>query len=151
MDRPRPRLHDRYMKAQGPDRIEGAGSAAAEQARWLAYLEALPLASCDVMVAVGPRRADDHPARARPLRSIRYDAQADEIEVAVGVGTTAWLRYFIAAPRSIAVDERPGGKVLRVVDADGVQTMIGLQGISPRRETPTPLAEVRSSAPPQGS
>lgn len=99
---------------------------------WRRYLESLSLARCDLLVTVGPGGdpAGDQPDRARPLHGIRYDAHTDEIEVAVGFGASPTLRYFLASPRSIAVDDLEGTKILRVVDADGVETVIGLAGIT---------------------
>ena len=61
-----------------------------------------------------------------PLHAIRYDSDADELEVTIGGATPggAVLRYFVAAPRAIHLEERDLGKVISVDDASGVRTLI---------------------------
>jgi hypothetical protein len=108
---------------------------------WWRYLETLSLDNCDALVTLAPTAAGPHGERAGrgwPLQRIRYDPLADEIEVAVGFGASPTLRFYVASPRSILVEELDGSKTLRVVDADGLQTVIGLTG---QQRQPAPLVE----------
>jgi hypothetical protein len=96
---------------------------------WHGYFEAIGADGARLVarVIVAPERADDEDgAMGRPLHAIRYDADADEIEIHVGrpAPSGALLRYFVSAPRSIHVQERLRGKLIAVDDASGVRTLI---------------------------
>jgi hypothetical protein len=64
----------------------------------------------------------------RLLHRVRYDADADEIEVRIGEAPApaCELRYFVSAPRAIRVEEHEAGKTIVVDDASGLPTMIHL-------------------------
>jgi hypothetical protein len=96
---------------------------------WHGYFEAISVGG-EVLLAsvtVGPERPDgENGAIGRPLHAIRYDSDADEIEIHVGqpAPRDAVLHYFVSSPRSIQVQEQAGGKVIAVYDASGVRTLI---------------------------
>jgi hypothetical protein len=83
----------------------------------------------------------------RSLHGIRYDSDADLIEVAVGYAAPARvaLRYFVSAPRSITVEEFDHTKLIFVDDASRECTVIRLSylawgpepGISRMRDQPS--------------
>jgi hypothetical protein len=110
---------------------------------WSEYLDSVFAAGdgrlAAVAVAAGERHL--HSDRRRPLHAIRYRAEADELEVVVGAGRGAALRYLISAPQSIVVEELAHAKVLRVADDSGVQTDIQVSDLSPERPTAGPVLE----------
>ena len=99
-------------------------------ARWTEYLVSLapnhegPMAS----VFVEGMRTGDQPVRARRLRTISFDPHEDELNLSVGGrdGSAPELRYAIAAPRRIGVQQSSGSRALVVDDASGVCTIIVL-------------------------
>jgi hypothetical protein len=96
---------------------------------WHGYFEAISLDG-EVLLAsvtVGAERPHgENGAIGRPLHAIRYDSDADEIEIHVGqpAPREAVLHYFVSSPRSIQVHEQAGGKVIAVDDASGARTLI---------------------------
>jgi hypothetical protein len=78
-----------------------------------------------VRVALAPADSDGgEDARWRPLQTARYDDELDEIELTVIVDRGAVLRYLLASPRCVVVEERSDERVLRVHDASGLETVI---------------------------
>ncbi len=59
------------------------------------------------------------------LVSVRYDQDRDEIELLTRRNRYS-VHYFVRAPRVVAVEERPGVRLIRVQDASGVCTEITL-------------------------
>jgi hypothetical protein len=96
---------------------------------WHGYLESLardrdrPLVT--VSLGEAERGARGTPRRL-PLHAIGYEAESDEIQVTVGLGASAQLRYLVSKPRSIDVEELADHTVLRVADAAGMQTVFRL-------------------------
>jgi hypothetical protein len=96
---------------------------------WAEYLEAL---TADHIGGVATVRArgrghGDGTARAmfRPLRTLRYDTDRHELEVAVGSDALAApLRCFIPEPVRILAGESTAGHAVLVVDRDGTHTSI---------------------------
>ncbi len=85
-------------------------------------------------VPLSPARAGRHGATALTgglLEAISFDAGRDEIEVAIcqNGAAGASIRYFVAAPRSVTVDESSLSKVITVTDAEGAQTLISIAGL----------------------
>jgi hypothetical protein len=112
------------------------------------YLDSLGRDRDHTLVAVAVTEAEDGARgtdRERPLRSISYDAEADEIRVTVGLDGSAELRYLVSAPRSIHVEELDGETVLRVADATRVQTVVRLFdsacGVHGERQRAQPVVE----------
>jgi hypothetical protein len=101
--------------------------------QWRGYLRSLAQHREQLLVGVSVTEAErdrrDAPRRL-PLHAISYEA--DEIQVTVGLGWGAELRYLVPAPRSIEVQELGGETVLRVADATGVMTVFRL--FDPARE-----------------
>jgi hypothetical protein len=109
--------------------ISATGQFVLETHEWHGYFEAINLDGALLLasVTVGAERpAGDRGDIGRPLHAIRYDADADEIEIHVGqpAPRDAVLHYFVSSPRSIQVHEQVGGKVIAVDDASGVRTLI---------------------------
>jgi hypothetical protein len=95
---------------------------------WRSYFEAVA-ADGDGLVArviLSPGRPEADGAVAWPLQAIRYDSDADEIQIHVGRRPShgALVRYFVSAPRAIHVQEQVRGKVIAVQDVSGVRTLI---------------------------
>jgi hypothetical protein len=100
-----------------------------DQEHWREYLASLVTGGAPRLASVTLAQAGQNgrPDRLeRPLQAIRYQAEADELEVVVGGARDAALRFYISTPRSIVVEELDGAKVLRVADARGMQTVIRL-------------------------
>jgi hypothetical protein len=140
MDRGVAAVQDAGVSTNG-SRAAAVMSGGLEAARWSEYLESLSLSGDHhgaTVVLPAANGSGDEPAR--PLHAIRYDADRDEIELAVGIGIgpRAALRYFLSAPRSIHIDELDGAKVLRVQDVNGQVTVVHIS----RRD----VAHSRSSA-----
>ena len=105
---------------------------------WSAYFDSLGSCAERPKAAVTLARVPLSPARARRLRAtaltgglleaISFDAGRDEIEVAIcqNGAAGASIRYFVAAPRSVTVDESSLSKVIGVTDAEGVRTLISI-------------------------
>ena len=76
----------------------------------------------------GMRPGDQRPVRARRLRAISFDPYEDELKLSVGGRdwSAPELRYVIAAPRRIGVQQSSGNRALVVDDASGVRTIIML-------------------------
>jgi len=114
-----------YVNADGGPRWQSPAQMASEQ--WRGYLRSLAQDREQLLVGVSVTDAEqdrrDAPRRL-PLHAISYEA--DEIQVTVGLGSGAELRYLVSAPRSIEVQERAGETVLRVADATGVMTVFRL-------------------------
>jgi hypothetical protein len=96
---------------------------------WHRYLETIAAHGEDLVARVTlshERPRDGKDAVAWPLQSIRYDADADEIEIEVGhpAPRGALLRFFVSAPHSIHVQEWVRGKVIAVEDTSGIRTLI---------------------------
>ena len=74
------------------------------------------------------RHGDERPGRARMLRAISFDPHEDELKLSVGGHdwSAPELRYVIAAPRRIGVQQSIGSRALVVDDASGVRTVIML-------------------------
>lgn len=113
--------HDRGMTSSGE----------LEPHEWRKYFHAIAIDSDGVLatVAVIAARADssqDLPQR--PLRDIGYDRSDDVLEVAVGgiVASSATLRYFVSAPRTILVAESDHERAILVDDESGIRTLIRL-------------------------
>jgi Family of unknown function (DUF5335) len=101
--------------------------------QWFDYFSSIPLAD-GVLASVelmGQRPGS--PPSASPLQAISYDADRDLLELAVGGRTNgnSPLRYFIAAPRSVNVEESSGMKMILVQDASGARTLIRLLEAAP--------------------
>ena len=62
--------------------------------------------------------------RWRPLRTLHYDAELDELELTVAAERGATLRYLVSSPRCVLFEAQLGQRVLRVNDASGVETVI---------------------------
>ncbi len=96
-------------------------------------------ARLSAIVARGPeQRGPEQQFRAgsehwRMLHTIRYDPEANEIEIALGHGHggAPVLRHFVAAPRSIHIEESDHAKVVVVHDSSGVNTRIQLIDLDP--------------------
>ena len=114
-------------------------------ARWTEYLVSLapnhegPMAS--VFVA-SMRPGDQRPVRARRLRAISFDPHEDELKLSVGGRdwSAPELRYVIAAPRRIGVQQSSGSRALVVDDASGVRTIIMLASKMQSEATSAPPA-----------
>jgi Family of unknown function (DUF5335) len=88
-------------------------------------------------VALPPEARNARPLyRHRALHGIRYDSDADLIEVALGHNEPrrVALRYFVSAPRSIVVEESDHMKLIFVDDARGEQTLIWLFDLAQARD-----------------
>jgi hypothetical protein len=101
--------------------------------QWFDYFSSIPLAN-GVLASVelmGQRPSP--PPSASPLQAISYDADQDLLELAVGGRTNgnSPLRYFIAAPRSVNVEESSATRMILVADASGAQTLIRLFEAAP--------------------
>jgi hypothetical protein len=140
---------DRGVAAVQDAAVSTNGSRAAavsgglEAARWSEYLESLSLTGDHLGATVVLPAANgngDEPAR--PLHAIRYDADRDEIELAVGIGIgpRAALRCFLSAPRSIHIEELEGTKVLRVQDANEQLTVIHISRREGRPDAGVPTS-----------
>jgi Family of unknown function (DUF5335) len=100
-------------------------------ARWAEYMASIapnqegPMAS--VFVA-DMRRGDQRPGCARMLRAISFDPHEDELKLSVGGRdcSAPELRYVIAGPRRIGVQQSSGNRTLVVDDASGVRTVVML-------------------------
>jgi Family of unknown function (DUF5335) len=146
---------DRRAPAGQDDAVGANGRASTETQpggldgeRWSEYFDSLSNGGDHLLAAIEPPGSDDDRdgyEPQRPLHAIRYDANADEIELAVGIGIgpRAALRYFVSAPRSIVVEELDEVKVLRVVDASGLQTLIRVSAASAERRDRLAQADVR--------
>ena len=82
-------------------------------------------------VSLSPERAErGGPAgrHDRLLAGIRYDKGRDEIEVCIRshLGRDHSIRFFLSSPRSVTAEEVEGEKLIRVSDANGVDTLIRL-------------------------
>jgi hypothetical protein len=104
-----------------------------DAAEWDRYLGAITADGHGVLASItleAPDRArtDRGGIEGWSLRAIRYERRTDEIEVDVGppASQAAGLRYFVASPRSIRVQERGEERTIAVDDASGVRTMIRL-------------------------
>ncbi len=121
------------MMRDGGARVTFADGSALERDTWSAYFDSLAHPRARLLVAVslpGPDGEACWQEGDRPLDGIGYDPVRDEIEVAarLGPGSGASLRYFVCAPRAIVVSETaPQVKLLRVIDANGTQTLIRLR------------------------
>jgi hypothetical protein len=65
----------------------------------------------------------------RPLRAIAYDHHANELELVVGEEgqhSAGALRYFVPAPRAVAVEQSDDETAITVDDASGTRTLIRL-------------------------
>jgi hypothetical protein len=71
------------------------------------------------------------------LVSVRYEAERDEIELLTR-GESYSVRYFLRAPRAVAIEERDGASLIRVRDGSGLCTEITL--------APLPLKELERAA-----
>jgi len=98
---------------------------------WDAYLGTIAgdgkSVTARITIEAGGKRGESS-AVGWPLLAIRYDANADELEVHVGRDASggAGLRYFVSAPRAIRVHEDDGARTLIIDDAGGVHTLIHL-------------------------
>jgi hypothetical protein len=105
---------------------------------WCGYFEAMGGEGLLARVTVLPEQADGRDGEIWwPLRGIRYDPHADEIEIHVGNAPPrgAVLHYFVAAPRSIRVQRRVRGDVIAVDDASGARTLIHVSFAASDRQT----------------
>jgi hypothetical protein len=140
--------------AGGPDSASSAPRAVGlGKEGWRAYLDSLVDGASARLAAVTLAQAGplgDCERLRRPLQAIRYQAQADELEVVVGAGGHSALRYFISTPRSILIEELAGAKVLRVADATGQQTAIHLFDMccEPSHVTPSLAGSVTTGSEP---
>ena len=96
---------------------------------WRSYFEALATDGDGLVarVTLSPERPEGGDgAVAWPLHAIRYDSDADEIQIHVGHRPPhgVLLRYFVSAPRAVHVQEQVRGKVIAVEDMSGVRTLI---------------------------
>jgi hypothetical protein len=96
---------------------------------WHSYFETLAMDGDGLVarVTLSPERPEGGDgAVAWPLHAIRYDSDADEIQIHVGRRPPhgALLRYFVSAPRAIHVHEQALGKLIAVEDMSGVRTLI---------------------------
>lgn len=101
---------------------------------WAVYFESIALHSERWLasVALGWEPSDEQGARSpRPLRTVAYDPECDELEVAVGgePWQSPTLRYFVAAPRSITVEEFDHTRAVVVDDSRGLRTLIRFFGL----------------------
>jgi hypothetical protein len=99
--------------------------------RWHEYFRSVAVEGEGLVATVTllpDRPADRDSIVAWTLHSIRYDSEADEIEIHLGqlAPRGAILRYFVSAPRSIQVHEWGRGKTISVEDSVGVRTLIQL-------------------------
>jgi hypothetical protein len=116
-----------------PDAPAGAGDqGAARTARldadqWHVLLGFLVERAGSLLVRVALSDADgdglEH-VRWRPLRTARYDAELDELELTVAGERGATVRFLVSSPRCALVEARLGQRVLRVQDASGLETVI---------------------------
>ena len=88
------------------------------------------------------RPGDQRPVRARRLRAISFDPHEDELKLSVGGRdwSAPELRYVIAAPRRIGVQQSSGSRALVVDDASGVRTIIMLASKMQSEATSAPPA-----------
>jgi hypothetical protein len=108
---------------------------------WSRYFDSLGGCAERLKAAVTLARVPLSPARAGRqgasaltgglLEAIRFDAGRDEIEVAIcqNGAAGASLRYFVPAPRSVAVDDSSLSKVITITDAEGVRTLISIASL----------------------
>ena len=102
---------------------------------WHAILAFLVEKGGSLQMRVALSHADDDELEAvrwRPLRTAHYDAERDELELAVAIERGSTLRYVVSSPRCVLVEARLGQRVLRVQDASGLETVIRV------RESPAP-------------
>jgi hypothetical protein len=112
----------------GTRHIRSAAAQAPDARGWTTHLQEIDT-SQRLLASVVPER--DHVAEraagvAHRLHGIGYDARADAIAIDVGelAADTTFLRYFIAAPRSIEIEKLPDVTTIVVVDARGERTHI---------------------------
>jgi hypothetical protein len=103
--------------------------------RWREYLNSINADGHHLWVTVSlagaslslARTAGRASRRGGLLVRVRYDEDRDEIELLTrGQRDGDSARYFLPAPRAVAVEERDGGKLIRVQDASGTCTEIAL-------------------------
>jgi hypothetical protein len=104
-----------------------------ERDRWADYFRSLVpvaarhLATVETLCA-SRAEARDSGQPGRRLRAICYSPEEDQLEVAVGgVGSgRPALRFFVPAPKTIAVTEQEGSWRILIDDASGARTLICL-------------------------
>jgi len=103
---------------------------------WSAYFSAIAGNGERVLASVGvysDGTAEDGRRRdgsRRPLRAISYDRATDLLQLTVGAATARApaVRYFVAGPRRITVEESDHARAIAVVDASGKCTVIRPSG-----------------------
>jgi hypothetical protein len=91
---------------------------------WSEFFRQLERCCSDALATVefqARDRSKQSPTKPRPLRSIRYDARRDVVELSAGGERelAPSVRYFIRSPRRITVEEIAGGS--RILIEDGAQ------------------------------
>jgi hypothetical protein len=95
--------------------------------RWHSILGFLVAQDGSLLARVALSHADGddtESVRWRPLRTLHYDAELDELELTVAVERGATLRYLVSSPRCVLFEAQLGQRVLRVNDACGLETVI---------------------------
>ena len=116
-----------------------AAAEASNERGWTAYLQGLD-ASKGLLASVVPDRDEAVPHHTGPvyrLHGIAYDARADAIGIEVGepAAGTPFLRYFVAAPRSVKIDKLSEVTTIEILDARGERTHVY---VYPESVTPAP-------------
>ena len=100
-----------------------AAAEASNASGWTAHFQGID-ASEGLLASVVPDRHGAVPhdtGVAYRLHGIGYDARADAIAIDVGepAAGTSFLRYFVAAPRSIKIDKLPEVTMIEIRDSRG--------------------------------
>jgi hypothetical protein len=93
-----------------------------------------PLVTVMLLRGRGGAEECDREPEGRPLRDIRYESERNVLQIAVG-GTAREpeLRYFIAGPRRIVVEDSDDERTIVVDDASRARTAISMRGPADRR------------------